>query len=105
MHRGEGGMHVHPVHPPWVRPWLVTIFIFTIKKMGQEYGLEEDFANAAKKYRKPKVLKKRSIYLAAKQYWKNTYYLHTAGTHSQHRITKATSASNILTTENMQVRF
>jgi hypothetical protein len=20
MHRGEGGMHVHPVHPPWVRP-------------------------------------------------------------------------------------
>jgi hypothetical protein len=29
MHRGEGGctgggggMHVHPVHPPWVRPWF-----------------------------------------------------------------------------------
>jgi hypothetical protein len=19
---GGGGMHVHPVHPPWVRPWL-----------------------------------------------------------------------------------
>jgi hypothetical protein len=19
---GEGGMHVHPVHPPWVRPCL-----------------------------------------------------------------------------------
>jgi hypothetical protein len=18
---GGGGMHVHPVHPPWVRPW------------------------------------------------------------------------------------
>jgi hypothetical protein len=23
MHRGGGGMHVHPVHPPWVRPWLL----------------------------------------------------------------------------------
>jgi hypothetical protein len=23
MHRGGGGMHVHPVHPPWVRPCVV----------------------------------------------------------------------------------
>jgi hypothetical protein len=22
MHMAGGGMHVHPVHPPWVRPWL-----------------------------------------------------------------------------------
>jgi hypothetical protein len=23
---GGGGMHVHPVHPPWVRPWLFYSF-------------------------------------------------------------------------------
>ncbi len=31
MHRGGGGgMHVHPVHPPWVRPWPPSTCLLTL---------------------------------------------------------------------------
>jgi hypothetical protein len=29
---GEGGMHVHPVHPPWVRPCLEVYIAFRLMK-------------------------------------------------------------------------
>jgi hypothetical protein len=33
MHRGGRGVHVHHVHPPWVRPWYVfsvhVLIVFT----------------------------------------------------------------------------
>ncbi len=32
---GGGGMHVHPVHPPWVRPWVpVPLFIPDYRSFG-----------------------------------------------------------------------
>jgi hypothetical protein len=30
MHREGGGMHVHPVHPPWVRPCFLCILFHQI---------------------------------------------------------------------------
>ncbi len=45
---GEGGMHVHPVHPPWVRPCQPVQAIFLRSFYGARHL--QDFVNSTSKF-------------------------------------------------------